>query len=222
MPNFNFYRTDRHPGRKGGSAVAVRKDIPHNHVDPQPLASVEATGVCIPLSNSEALLGAVYKSSGRAWSDADVTKLLSFGTKSILAGKLNSKNPFWNSTVSNPSGEKLLSLFDVNLFEMSAPQCPTHYSPAGNGDVLDLVVHQNIRVLDVIISDILDSDHLPLAFHILDHVTIRNLSDPTEKFTKWERFQSLSSKLVSSKMKLHRGRSRYSRARFYSLYCFGI
>jgi hypothetical protein len=33
IPNFNFYRTDRYTGRKGGTAVAVRKGISHNHVD---------------------------------------------------------------------------------------------------------------------------------------------------------------------------------------------
>jgi hypothetical protein len=33
ISNYHFYRTDRYPGTKGGTAVAVRKDIPHNHVD---------------------------------------------------------------------------------------------------------------------------------------------------------------------------------------------
>jgi hypothetical protein len=36
-------------------------------------------------------------------------------------------------------------------------------------------------VSDVIVPDILDSDHLPIIFHILDHVKIRNLSEPVEK-----------------------------------------
>jgi hypothetical protein len=54
------------------------------------------------------------------------------------------KNPSWNSAVSNPSGENLLQLFDESEIEISAPQCPTHYSPVGNGDVLDIVVHKNI------------------------------------------------------------------------------
>jgi hypothetical protein len=75
-----------------------------------------------------------------------------------LASDLNAKNTFCNSAVLNPSGEKLLSLVDVHELEISAPQCPTHYSPAGNGEVLDIVVHQN-RVSDVIVSDILDSDY---------------------------------------------------------------
>jgi hypothetical protein len=84
------------------------------------------------------------------------------------------KNQSWNSAVSNPLGEKLLRLFDVNQFEISAPQCPTHYS---------IVVHQNIRVSDAIVSDILDSNRLAIVFYIMDHVKIRNLSEPIEKFT---------------------------------------
>jgi hypothetical protein len=49
--------------------------------------------------------------------------------------------------------------------------------------MLDIVIHQNIRVSDATVSDILDSDHLPTVFHILDHVKIRDLSEPIEKFT---------------------------------------
>jgi exonuclease III len=112
IPNYFFYRTDRYPGRKGGTAVAVRKGIPHNHVDLPSLVSVEATGICIPLGNSEILLAAVHKSTGGAWNDADITELLSFRRKYFLAGYLNAKLPFWNSVVSNPSGKKLMDLFD--------------------------------------------------------------------------------------------------------------
>jgi hypothetical protein len=168
IPNYHFYRTDRFPGRKGGTCVAVRKGIRHDHVDLPPLVSIEATGVCIQIGNSELMLPAVYKSPGRAWRDADVTELLGFRYKSVLAGDLNAKHPFWNSAVSNRSVEKLLELFDSSDFENSAPQCPTHYSPAGNGDVLDIVVHQNVRLSQGIVSDALDSDHLPILFHILD------------------------------------------------------
>jgi hypothetical protein len=91
------------------------------------------------------LLAVVYKSPGNAWSDADISELLNFRRKSILAGDLNAKHAFWNSKISNPSGKKLVKLFDMNEFEISAPHCSTHYSPAGNGDVLDFVVHKNIK-----------------------------------------------------------------------------
>ena len=157
IQNYTFYRTDRFPGRKGGTAVAIRKGIPHTNVDLTPLVSVEATGVYIPIGNKEIFLAAVYKSPSRTWSDADIMKLLAIRNKTVLAGDLNAKNPSWNSAVSNPSGEKLLDLFDINEFEISAPQSPTHYSPAGNGDVLDIVVHQNVRLSDITVSDPLDS-----------------------------------------------------------------
>jgi exonuclease III len=121
IPNYNFYQIDRHPGMKGGTAVAVRKGIPHSHVDLPPLISIEATGVCIPIGNNEILFAAVYRSPGHAWIDADITELLSFRKKCILTGDLNAKHPFWNSRVSNPSGEKLMNLLDLEDFEISAP-----------------------------------------------------------------------------------------------------
>jgi hypothetical protein len=94
-------------------------------------------------------------------------------------------------------------LFDLNEFEISAQQCPAHYSPARNGDMLDIVVQQNIRLSDIIVSDILDSDHPPIAFHRLGHAKIRNNSEPTEKFTDWNRFQRLASELITPKIEIY-------------------
>jgi hypothetical protein len=122
-----------------------------------------------------------------------------------LAGDLNAEHPFSNSAVANHSGENLMVLFDLSEFEISAPQYTTHYFPARNSDVLDIVVHLNIRLSDVIVSDILDSDHLPIIFHILDHVKIRNLSEPIENFTDWDRFQSLASERISPRIEINSG-----------------
>jgi hypothetical protein len=94
ISNYHFYRTYRNPGRTGGTTVAVRRGVPHSYVDLPPLVSVEETGDCIPIGNSEILLASVYKSPGRVWSDADITELLSFRRKSILAGDMNAKHPF--------------------------------------------------------------------------------------------------------------------------------
>jgi hypothetical protein len=122
--------------------------------------------------------------------DAEITELLSFRNKFILASDLNAKHQFWNSRLRNPSGEKLLKSFDLHNFEISAPQHPLHYSPAGNGEVLDIVVHMNIRLSNVIVSDNLDSDHLPMIFHILDHVRTTNLSEPAENLQIWKGFKA--------------------------------
>jgi hypothetical protein len=47
--------------------------------------------------------------------------------------------------------------------------------------MLDIVVHQNVRLSEVTVSDTLDSDHPPIIFHILDHVITRDLSAFIEK-----------------------------------------
>jgi hypothetical protein len=200
--NYYLYQIDRHPERKGETAIAVRKGIPNRQVDLPPLVSIEATGICIPISNCKVLLAAGDKSQNRTWRDIDITELLRFGNKCILAGDLNAKHLFWNSIVLNPSGEKLLQLFDVNNFKISASQYPTHYSPAGNGDMLDTVVRQNIRLSHVVVSDFLD---LPVVFHILDHVTTKKLSEPLKKFTDWERFQNTASNLISPRIEINSG-----------------
>jgi hypothetical protein len=84
----------------------------------------------------------------------------------------------------DPSGEIVLALFEMIEFEISLPQCPTHYSPVGNGDVLD----------------ILDSDHLPVVFQILDHVKIRNLSEPVRSSRMGVFVKSLASELISPRV----------------------
>jgi hypothetical protein len=76
---------------------------------------------------------------------------------------------------------------------------PRHNSPAGNDDVLDIVVHKNIRLLEVTVSEILDSDHLSIVFHLLE------LSDPVYRFTEGERFQSPTSKFISPRIEINSG-----------------
>jgi len=60
IKKYHVYWTDHFPNLKGGTAIVVIKGIAHAHVDLPPLHSVEATGNCIPIGNSEVLLVAVY------------------------------------------------------------------------------------------------------------------------------------------------------------------
>jgi hypothetical protein len=85
IPNYQLYLTECFPGRKGRTAVAVRKCILHNHVHLPALVSTEATGVCIPIGNSEVLLAAVYNSPGHSWNGADIIEFLSFKHELLLA-----------------------------------------------------------------------------------------------------------------------------------------
>jgi hypothetical protein len=84
IPNDRFYRTDCFSGRKGGTGLAVRKRVPYPCRPTSP-CSVEATEVCMPFGNIEFLHAALYKSTRRAWSDADIIEPLGLEV-----------SPFWH------------------------------------------------------------------------------------------------------------------------------
>jgi hypothetical protein len=93
-------------------------------------------------------------------------------------------------------------LFSYNL-EISAPQCSTYYTPDGIGDVVYIVVQQNVRLSEAIVTDILGSDHLPIMFSILHPVRRKESLDPVKKFRDWELFQSLASELIPQNIQIH-------------------
>jgi hypothetical protein len=76
------------------------------------------------------------------------------------------------------SGTRFLNLQDNSDFQISAPQYPTHSTLSRNGDVLDIVVHRNVRLSDVNVFEILESDHLQSLFHMLNHISTRDISAP--------------------------------------------
>lgn len=65
--------------------------------------------------------------------------------------------------------------------------------------------HGYPKCLSEIVSVVLDSDHLPIIFHIQNHVTIKTPSDPIETFMDWEQFQSLASYVVPPKNQINSG-----------------
>jgi hypothetical protein len=69
--------------------------------------------------------------------------------------------------------------------------------------VLDIVLHRNVCISEMNVLEILDSNHLPILFHMLDHVSARDISVPVEIHADWERFQSLASDLISSRIQIH-------------------
>jgi hypothetical protein len=68
-----------------------------------------------------------------------------------------------------------------------------------------MLVQKNFQLSEAIVSDILDSDHLPIVLHLMGHVRTRNLLNPVDKFTHWEWFQSLASELISLGIQIHLG-----------------
>jgi hypothetical protein len=101
--------------------------------------------------------------------------------------------------------QKLLQLFNINDFEIWAPQCPTHYIPAGNVDVMDTVVHKNIRFSNVIVSDIPDSDHLPKYSTSWIILELQNSWKDSKIVIDWGWLQSIATDIVSPRIEINLG-----------------
>jgi hypothetical protein len=74
-------------------------------------------------------------------------------------------------------------------------------------------MQKNVRLSEVVVSGILDSDQLPIISLLLDHIRSRNISDPVDKLTDWEQFQSLVSELISPRIQINSGEEGYKAAR---------
>jgi hypothetical protein len=141
IPNYHFYWNYRLPWRNGGTAVSVRKVIPHNH-----LLSASAyfnrshRGLHTDWQYWSATSSRLYVPRPRL----EYRHRWAFRHNWLLAEDLNGKHLFRNNVFSIPPGTTLLNLLHVNEFEISASQCSTNYSPAGNDDVLNIVVHKNV------------------------------------------------------------------------------
>jgi hypothetical protein len=138
IPNYDICPADPQDGHKGGTAAAVKKCVAYTCVDLSPVLSIEPTGVCVPIGHTEMVLSAVHKYPQIVWIN---TELLRFRNKPILADDLKTEHPVWNSKISNFSDLKHLELCVSYNFEISVPQCSTHYTPDGRSDVLFIVVH---------------------------------------------------------------------------------
>jgi hypothetical protein len=118
-----LYWTHRFLGRKCGSVFAAG----YNHVYLPLFLLVEAVGGLYTNWHSKMFLATLCMSPSSAWIDADITELLTFRHKSLVAEELDAKYPLYNSAASNPSGEKLRESIDINNLDISASQYTTHF-----------------------------------------------------------------------------------------------
>jgi hypothetical protein len=70
-------------------------------------------------------------------------------------------------------------------------------------EIYRTVEETNIKIVSV--SDNLNSDHVPIVFHILHLVITYKLLEPFEQFTDWRRFRSLVSNLISPRTEINSG-----------------
>ncbi|UYV77939.1 hypothetical protein LAZ67_15002938 [Cordylochernes scorpioides] len=133
-------------------------------------------------------ISSIYKKPDLPFQEEDLNLLLENNQSVIAAGDWNSKHPLWGSRTSNNSGTVLHNFSEKENLDIVAPSSPTHYSPLGNPDFLDIAILRNIPWTSRIKTlDALSSDHLPVILELTcpkDEFTTRAC-----RLTNWVHFQ---------------------------------
>lgn len=162
---FVIHRVDR-PHHGGGVAIITKTNISHKLILTH-TNSLES--VAIQLTHNHRLLTIVsaYKPPNIPLDIKDINKLMSLGEDVVIAGDLNCKDTTWHCGRANRDGRKLKEFLSTSDLRILFPDSPTHFPPKGLPSVLDIaLVKGSLTVSEVIASDALSSDHLPITFTI--------------------------------------------------------
>lgn len=156
IPNYHSYMTNRTAGRGGGTAILVKKTIPHYLLPPKLPAGalMEATGVAVEITGLglTELHAVYYPPSGSAahatFHPELMTALLTGEGPVIAMGDFNAKHGAWNSVVANDRGNRLALYQDLHEVRIVGPDSPTHFCGLGRqDDILDIAITKNVRDL---------------------------------------------------------------------------
>lgn len=188
IPNYVMYRNDRQGRPGGGTAIYVKTSLKHHAVHVEQLVNMEATAIEVEIANVGYIrLVSVYNPPDRALLDADLEAALAADRRVVVAGDLNAKHPSWHSRRTNPNGNRLHSFAEQRAITVDAPQEPTHYSPTGLADVLDVTILKDVPLQHHLQAvNELDSDHTPVLLFLGS--TPRGQDSVEKKTTSWPDF----------------------------------
>lgn len=182
IPNYRVYRLDRETGPKGGVAIVIKASIKHKIMKSMNLKVIEALGIIVETQyGTVTLISAYHPGSNknmRAFTN-DIIALTRIKTSYFLCGDFNARHRQWNCVQSNEAGKVLFDKLQTVLFSIHHPNTPT-YIPCDHNrtpSTLDIIISNNINQISTpqtITS--LTSDHLPVAFEILNTKPTANLN----------------------------------------------
>jgi hypothetical protein len=189
---FTLYRTDRTNGAGGGTAIFIRRTLPHYPNALPALQNLEATAVTIETANGPLTLISCYHRPQDLLRENDITNILDTGASVIAAGDFNSKHLAWGSRETNRNGRILFDLADATDFLIEAPPESTYYDSRGyRADILDIALIKNVPFqIRLHVSLALNSDHMPVLMHIGDEANDAN-TNITIRTTNWPRFAEI-------------------------------
>ncbi len=197
-PGFQVFRNDRVGQIGGGVAILVGFDVPASAVDLGAVDCGSAEVVACLLHLSQPLLVvSVYCAHGYVPGSGLLT-YLSAQPNVLIMGDFNAKHPALWSHGTNIAGSALvadLSTLDLSLISRGDP---THTSPSGASDQLDIVLASPVtasRVHDIYIGEDFGSDHLPVIIDLSRGAATGTVDNNCDlwfdlKLADWDQYQS--------------------------------
>ncbi|GBO20729.1 RNA-directed DNA polymerase from mobile element jockey [Araneus ventricosus] len=169
LANYSIYYSYRENQNQfqpsGGTAIAIKNNIPHYHLIPPTLHYVEATVVVINLKNCEPVnLVSMYvpPSAELGMFTFDIENLIQLGTYQIICGDFNAHHTTWNCSSISPRGITLRNFVDQVGLEILHPDSPTRYG-SYSASTIDLTLIKNFLFPYEIHSiPEMSSDHNPV------------------------------------------------------------
>lgn len=169
IPNYITYRSDRILQPHGGTAILIKKHIPHTYLQTRQ-CQVENTIIEINTREGPLKIISAYCTPNKNLTAQDLETLLAPNEKTVLLGDLNAKNTNWGCNTTNRSGQTLLEFFQNQNIQLHIPDTPTHYQATGRPEILDIGISNNTNMdLRLEVMEDLSSDHNPIVIEIPVH-----------------------------------------------------
>lgn len=194
IPKYKTYRTDRTTGQGGGTAIIIKTTLNFDILPTPNTDQIEAThGILTLPNNTKFNIISAYKPPNKIITENDIKTLIPDHGKTILAGDLNCKHTYWNSTHCDAEGENLLEIALDEDILIHGPIEHTYHSDNDTfrSNVLDICLTRNItqQVTTETLNE-LSSDHLPVRI-IIDHQFIHEDPVLQIKFINWPHYNHI-------------------------------
>lgn len=183
IPNYTLHLTprkvDNAPNPYGGTAIYIRRGIPHAAVPCTGLSAIDATCVKIyPSRGFNLTVASVYVRHSRDLSTLkhDLEKIFSLDEAVIAAGDYNAYHTRWNCHSTSAYGEKINTMCIDRGYTIAFPDIPTRFTGTA---VIDFAIlkgipyHHETEALDD-----LSSDHRPILFRFTTPTSLPSVLNP--------------------------------------------
>ena len=197
FPNHFGYRNDSSTGRaKRGTAIFIKRNIPHCANILPPLKAIEATAIDVHIPGQPTItIISTYLPCNSLSDDvtSDLDTLFKINTNTILAGDFNAKHKNWGNTSNCPLGKTILNFANSKSIHIARPLHPTHHNRVSSTTIdfaLISGINNNYGIQSI---PELSSDHNPVNLTIDFRSTIQITN--RIKHTNWQNFKIELNKL---------------------------